>query len=163
MPHMTGSSTTSFLEMTAVDRAARLEEIWSEYEQALLESGESPESARANIERNRRDLLGDDGNLREGHHFFALREGNDLVGQLWISLTPPGAREAYIYDVVVLEQFRGRGWGREIMRRAESWARAAGAAHIGLNVFGNNTTARRLYQSLGYAETAIRMRKSLDS
>jgi RimJ/RimL family protein N-acetyltransferase len=36
-----------------------------------------------------------------------------------------------------------------------------GAAHIDLSVFGYNTTARRLYEGLGYEPIAIGMRKVL--
>ena len=47
------------------------------------------------------------------------------------------------------------------MTYAEQWAREQGAGEIGLNVFGANTTARRLYTSLGYGERSVTMSRRL--
>lgn len=42
--------------------------------------------------------------------------------------------EAYIQTIEVLPEARGRGAGRELLRRIEGSARAAGAERIGLHV-----------------------------
>lgn len=47
------------------------------------------------------------------------------------------------------------------MRFSEDYARSQGAETLGLNVFGFNTTARGLYESLGYETTSVKMRKQL--
>ena len=47
------------------------------------------------------------------------------------------------------------------MTYAEQWAREQGATEIGLNVFGGNTVARRLYSSLGYDERSVTMSRRL--
>ena len=47
------------------------------------------------------------------------------------------------------------------MLLAEDEVRSRGLSHIALNVFGGNDVARSLYRSLGYAETAVFMRKSV--
>jgi ribosomal protein S18 acetylase RimI-like enzyme len=44
---------------------------------------------------------------------------------------------------------------------AEAEARRRAFDRIGLNVFGGNEVARHLYRSLGYAEKAMFMGKSL--
>jgi ribosomal protein S18 acetylase RimI-like enzyme len=44
---------------------------------------------------------------------------------------------------------------------AEEEARRRGIDRVALNVFGRNTVARRLYQSLGYEENAVAMSKNL--
>jgi hypothetical protein len=43
----------------------------------------------------------------------------------------------------------------------EEYARAQGAHTLGLSVFGFNTGARGLYESLGYETTSVKMRKKL--
>jgi ribosomal protein S18 acetylase RimI-like enzyme len=43
------------------------------------------------------------------------------------------------------------------MRLAEEEARNRDIHRIELNVFGGNTVARSLYQSLGYVERSVRM------
>jgi ribosomal protein S18 acetylase RimI-like enzyme len=45
---------------------------------------------------------------------------------------------------------------------AEDEARRRGLPRMGLNVFGGNDGARRLYRSLGYGEVAVVMRKDLE-
>ncbi|WP_411731667.1 hypothetical protein [Paeniglutamicibacter sp.] len=47
------------------------------------------------------------------------------------------------------------------MLLAEQKAKSAGAVELGLNVFGYNTGARKLYESLGYEPPSIRMAKPL--
>ncbi len=138
-----------------------LESLWGEYEESLRRSGESEAAARANVARNRRELFDGD-EPKAGHHFFVLRSGTEVVGRVWIAVQSESPTEAYIFDVIVPEERRGEGWGREAMLRAETWARGKGISRLGLNVFGYNTVARRLYESLGYRETAIRMLKDLD-
>jgi ribosomal protein S18 acetylase RimI-like enzyme len=44
---------------------------------------------------------------------------------------------------------------------AEREARSHGATELGLNVFGSNTVARHLYETLGYGTVAVRMSKRL--
>jgi ribosomal protein S18 acetylase RimI-like enzyme len=47
------------------------------------------------------------------------------------------------------------------MELAEVEVARLGGTSIGLSVFGTNLRARRLYESLGYEPTSIRMRKLL--
>lgn len=56
---------------------------------------------------------------------------------------------------------RGRGFGRMAMVLGEEYARAQGAHALGLSVFGFNTGARGLYESLGYETTSVKMLKRL--
>lgn len=58
---------------------------------------------------------------------------------------------AYIQTIEVLPAMRGRGVGRELLRRIEDSARARGAGAIWLHVDPQNTGAIRLYESHGYA------------
>ena len=67
----------------------------------------------------------------------------------------------FIYNIVVDEPLRGRGYGREAMQQAEQEAKRHGLHALALNVFGHNKLARDLYLSLGYRETSIRMKKDL--
>ncbi len=49
------------------------------------------------------------------------------------------------------------------MLLAEEQARAAGAVELGLNVFGYNTVARALYESLANETVSMQMRKQLSA
>jgi ribosomal protein S18 acetylase RimI-like enzyme len=83
------------------------------------------------------------------------------VGILWVGPNPNGVGPAWVYDIEVEEDRRGEGWGRALMLAAERLMRADGHEEIGLNVFGSNTVARGLYESLGYQLSSMQMRKPL--
>jgi ribosomal protein S18 acetylase RimI-like enzyme len=102
-----------------------------------------------------------DGLATEGHHLWkVVSEQGRPVGDLWV-FVEPAKHGAFIYDISISEQYRGKGYGKAAMLAVESAVRPMGAAHIDLNVFGYNTTARRLYEGLGYEPIAIGMRKAL--
>ncbi len=87
--------------------------------------------------------------------------GGADVGVLWIGPHRHEAGVAYVYDIEINEDERGRGYGRAAMLAAEDIVTAAGMTGIGLNVFGFNAGAQRLYESLGYRVVATQMAKPL--
>ena len=62
---------------------------------------------------------------------------------------------ARIYSIAVAPPARGRGIGRRMMQRAENEARKRGCCRMRLEVRMENTTAIRLYESLGFSDTAV--------
>jgi ribosomal protein S18 acetylase RimI-like enzyme len=64
-----------------------------------------------------------------------------------------------IGSVGVIEELRGLGAGRALMRLAESWAYEQGAADMRLAVWTFNESAIRLYEELGYEVRAFEMGK----
>jgi ribosomal protein S18 acetylase RimI-like enzyme len=107
------------------------------------------------------DLLPAGVETAEHHLLVGVVDGPE-VGMLWLKIpTTPEPVVAFVYGVEVDEPMRGRGYGRAIMLAAESYAREHGAATIRLHVFGDNTVARGLYESLGYETTNVNMAKSL--
>jgi ribosomal protein S18 acetylase RimI-like enzyme len=97
-----------------------------------------------------------------GHLLFEAVVDGARGGYVWIG-PQPSAAEGYwwVWDVEVDAALRGRGVGRAVMTLAEAEVRARDGRELGLNVFGDNVVARRLYESLGYVEASIRMRKPL--
>lgn len=105
------------------------------------------------------DALLPDGIQSKGHHFWRIiAENGDSVGDLWVLIEPDRER-AFIYFIGTDEQHRGHGYGKAAMQALEAAVRPLGAKHIDLNVFGDNTVAVHLYESLGYKPTSIAMRK----
>lgn len=98
-----------------------------------------------------------------GHHLLDIRDAHDeAVGYLWIGPSATGvAEDWWIWDVYVNESHRGKGYAREAMLRGEEFAASYGARRLGLSVFGFNTGAKALYDSLGYTTTSIKMSKEL--
>ena len=99
----------------------------------------------------------------EGHAVLdVVGDDGSLVGYLWIGPAAAGALgEWWVWDVLVDEGRRGQGLGRAAMLLAEEYATSRGAHTLGLSVFGFNAAARRLYESLGYATTSVKMAKDL--
>ena len=98
-----------------------------------------------------------------GHHIFVVEADGASVGRLWLAEREMAGRRAmFVYDVTILPEHQGRGFGRAAMRLAEDEARSRGIGRIELNVFGGNDVARGLYRSLGYVETSAQMAKVLD-
>ena len=99
--------------------------------------------------------------------FDLVDELDRSVGYLWVGRAGSGGDYSdddaswWIWDVLVDEEHRGRGLGREAMRLAEEYARSQGAQTLGLSVFAFNAEARGLYDSLGYEPVSVKMRKTL--
>lgn len=60
----------------------------------------------------------------------------------------------YVCGVALFPEYRGRGIGTRLMAKAEQDARHAGFDKLSLIVFEQNQAAKRLYDRLGYMETA---------
>jgi GNAT superfamily N-acetyltransferase len=101
----------------------------------------------------------------EGHTIEVAEDpsSGERLGLLWYARDARGGgREIlWLYDIFVEESHRGRGFGRALMRVLEERAREMGIGRIELNVFGDNAGARRLYESLGYRESARQLFKEL--
>ncbi len=123
----------------------------------LMSEAEAREKTVADFER-----LLPDGPETPGNHLWIAYDGETEVGVVWLNVEqrPDGAR-AFIYDIVVDEPYRRRGYGKATMLAAEQAARELGAVAIGLNVFGHNTVARHLYDQLGFDVVSTQMRKRL--
>jgi ribosomal protein S18 acetylase RimI-like enzyme len=68
---------------------------------------------------------------------------------------------AYLSDLVVLENYRGRGIASQLADAAERHARALGMSRIRLQVLARNVGARRLYERAGYEDHIVQMEKRL--
>jgi ribosomal protein S18 acetylase RimI-like enzyme len=87
----------------------------------------------------------------------------EAVGRIWFAERDGDGegRIAFVYELWVDEARRGSGFGRAAMEALEDLVQARGLGRIALNVLGGNETARSLYRSLGYRETAVYMAKKL--
>jgi len=90
-------------------------------------------------------------------------EFNDkIIGYLWFYFKTNGqSKKAFIYDIIIEEEYRGKGYGRLAMLACEIEAKKLGAMNLGLHVFANNAAAIALYQSLGYVTTDFSMEKNI--
>lgn len=92
-------------------------------------------------------------------HLVAVEDGR-VIG--WCDVTPvgrPTMQHCGVLGMGLLPDRRGRGLGRELMRRTIEAARAFGLARVELTVRDDNAPAKALYRELGFeVEGARRVR-----
>jgi GNAT superfamily N-acetyltransferase len=59
-----------------------------------------------------------------------------------------------IHDLAVLQEHRGRGIARRLLKEVERKAREMGCCRLTLEVLENNHRARRVYETVGFAPPA---------
>ena len=84
-----------------------------------------------------------------------------VVGMVWLAVPPWKPPLAFVYDILIHEPYRRRGYAGEALTALEAKTRALGLDTIALHVFGHNHGALALYQKMGYAITDISMAKKL--
>jgi RimJ/RimL family protein N-acetyltransferase len=133
-----------------------------EYATDKVAAGNWP--AEGSLERSQTEMheLLPDGLATPGNWLWTIEDeaGRD-VGDLWIGPHASDREAVYIFDIEVRPEARGRGIGRAALDALDAWARDAGYPRIGLQVFGSNDVARRLYARAGYVETNVLMEKRL--
>ncbi len=80
------------------------------------------------------------------------------TAQLVIS-TAEGAPSAWIEDVVVESDWRGKGLGRALLAYVLQWARSQGATRAQLLADLDNTPALEFYEHLGWQSTRLGARR----
>jgi GNAT superfamily N-acetyltransferase len=151
----------SLRDMTPAEVAVAVPRVFEGYIEDRVEAGQDRDEARVQAESQHATLF-PGGVPAEGQHLMHVLDDEDVIGLLWMGrpLTS-SATMWFVYFVEIDEAHRGRGLGRVAMECAERWTREHGGSRIGLNVFGPNVVARRLYDSLGYRVMATTMFKDL--
>ena len=94
--------------------------------------------------------------------------GEEVAGYLTLLINVPteeiydGEYEyALISDIVVLEQFKGRGYGKLLLNEATRIARDKNAQWLRLSVLSENQVAKTLYKKAGFQEFYVDLEKDL--
>jgi ribosomal protein S18 acetylase RimI-like enzyme len=131
------------------------------YAELIASSGAMPaQAAREKAETDTARYF-NRGFATPGQFVFRIMADKVPVGWLWLGVPgpDPDPRMAWVFEIEIEPAFRGHGYGRAAMRLAEAEARSRGMTSLGLNVHGQNTVARSLYESLGYEVMAVQMKK----
>lgn len=127
---------------------AYFEKLWTDYRNELVGAGFSEGYAEENIQYTKKRVL-PEGILAPGNHIFYVYSDFDLVGKLWLATKELDAKtEWFVFDIETFSNFRGKGFGREIMKAAEKYVLDSGGSAISLSVFGNNSIARNFMNLL---------------
>ena len=85
--------------------------------------------------------------------YVAEGEGGEMAGYVWFGASErpfSGLRVGWIYDVLVLPGYRGKGIGEALMKHALMVSKERGFAETGLMVNAGNRAAWSLYEKLGF-------------
>ena len=158
---MTGTQRrVAFTPMTAQEYGPYREDQVRDFAQEKIRSGDWAEYEALALSAKDHDDLLPDGVDTPNHHLFTVRDADsgERVAIFWLALRPLAGRvEAFVYDIDVIEKYRGQGYGRATMLAGIAKARELRADTVGLHVFGHNTLAYGLYKSLGFVDAHINM------
>ncbi|MDJ0716028.1 MAG: GNAT family N-acetyltransferase [Prochloraceae cyanobacterium] len=90
--------------------------------------------------------------------FIFLSDRDEIMGFLEISLRNIvdgclGNPVGYIEGIYLKPQYRGCGYGREIINYAADWFRSRGCQDMATDAEIDNINAQEFYKSLGFQET----------
>ena len=103
-----------------------------------------------------------DGFNSKNNFLLALVFDNSCVGHLWYCIRGiEKIKRAFICDIFINENSRGKGLGRKAMTLLESEVKSQNISKIELHAFGHNEIAINLYKSLGYIITDVNMEKKI--
>ena len=104
----------------------------------------------------------------ENATILVIEENNSIIGVAFCILqeyNPEGpVKDALIGildTIIVNAHYQGKGYGRQLLRAAETWARKNGCSRMKLNVAVENTQGIDFYRRCGYVQTDIRFSKKI--
>ena len=151
-------------KMAAEDFDTYIEKLTANYAKDNVRSGRWTREEALEKSVSQINSLLPEGIETQNHVFFSIvDEGTgDVVGYIWLHIAPgEGPKKAFIYDLIIFEKFRKRGYGRAALVALEEYAKEKGIASISLHVFAHNAAAFSLYRKMGYEVTSMNMTKNI--
>jgi GNAT superfamily N-acetyltransferase len=151
--------------MTETEYQAFMEVSMEDHIRGQIKAGYwQPEEAQNKMQQMADQVL-PEGYATPGHKFFAIRdpESSADVGGLWYWVTEQeGQQVVFVVDIQVTPIHRRKGYGSQAFLAMEDQVKAMGIKIIALNVFAHNTSARAMYEKLGYVGEGESMMKQLE-
>lgn len=85
-------------------------------------------------------------------YFVALDDAGQVVGGVGVAEFAPIPNCAEIQKLYLSNAVRGKGYSKELMRLAETWAKEAGYQQLYLETHSNLQIAIKLYEKLGFTQ-----------
>ncbi len=88
------------------------------------------------------------------------KAGLEIIGTLSIAFyKTPSGHHAWVEDVIVDKQFRGKGLGKALMNKALDLARERKAYSVNLTSMPERLAANKLYQKMGFKKNKTNLYK----
>ncbi|MBS3681113.1 GNAT family N-acetyltransferase [Ornithinibacillus massiliensis] len=101
--------------------------------------------------------------LKKGCYYLISTENNVMTGWILIGGSKDnfsGKAFGFIYELFVLEEYRGKGISKQLIKTGMEQLKQEGYFEIRLSVFDGNP-AMKIYESLGFENRTITMSISL--
>lgn len=152
-------------KMTQPEYAVWKERSIKEYTDENVKSGRWDAKDAAKLAEKEFQHVLPKGLTTKDHYFFTIRDETKRkkIGSIWFQANKdrPEHPYGYLWDLLVYEEYRRRGFASEAMDELEKESRRMGLEKIRLNVFSHNLPAISLYEKLGYTPTNFFMSKKL--
>jgi ribosomal protein S18 acetylase RimI-like enzyme len=150
--------------MTAEQLSVFIEEDIPRYANANVQAGLWPESGALEHARASYERFLPQGVETPGQYLYMIDDSatGESVGTVWIGAHPGGIEHAgVVLSLYIDDAYRRQGYGRQAMLAIETEARQLRWTSLGLQVFGSNEPARKLYLALGYKVGSMNMTKTI--
>ncbi|WP_409252832.1 N-acetyltransferase family protein [Bacillus sp. SCS-153A] len=101
--------------------------------------------------------------LKKGSYYLIATENNVITGWILIGGSKDQFSDkalGFIYELFVIEEYRGKGISKRLIKTGVEQLKQEGYAEIRLSVFDGNQ-AIKIYESLGFKNRTITMSVSL--
>jgi ribosomal protein S18 acetylase RimI-like enzyme len=101
--------------------------------------------------------------LKKGSYYLISTENNVIMGWILIGGSKDQFSDkaiGFIYELFVIEEYRGKGIARQLVKTGVEQLKQEGYSEIRLSVFDGNQ-AIKIYESLGFKNRTITMSISL--
>ena len=134
-----------------------------EYAKEKVKSGNWQESEAFSLSTKSYMNLLPQGRETSGHSIMSIVDSRSKAkaGVLWAEWNNKEHNSSYIWDIIIYDNFRRKGYGSAALKQLEKMAAERGSSGISLHVFGHNKPAISMYESLGYYATNIIMKKDI--
>ena len=151
-----------FREMTEEEYAAYYEFNIQNYARERARHFKRPLEEELKTAKEQVAALLKEGLHTKGHFICEIvdAEGSEAVGHIWYYVDE-AKKTAFLYDIMVEERLRGKGYGKAALDELESRLRQMIIRQVALHVFADNKIAVSLYEKQGYYIASHNMQKDL--
>lgn len=134
------------------------QEIRGYAEEHVRNGNWSPEGALERSKKEFEHYLPDGIHSKDQYIYSMVDQEENHLGIVWVQVK---AQKAFIFDFVIEEAFRGKGYGKRALAAMDEKLKSMDVESVELHVFGDNIAAQELYKKAGFEITGIHMRKTL--
>lgn len=135
---------------------------FEDYAQDVARNYNRPiDEVRVEVKKQVKQILNHGLSTRDNFLYNVLeRKTGEAVGLVWFKVDE-AKKSAFLYDILIHETYRGKGYGKKTLRLLETKLRRMGITQLGLHVFGHNQVAIKLYKTQGFYTASLNMQKDL--